>query len=457
MLHTLNKQYNDNLIELPVIRRLERKNSSFQHLINTQIISSILLLITTIATLAWASIDSLNHWYEVFVNTQVGLTIGSAIFAMPLNIFVNDFLLTIFFFMIGLEIKKEFLVGELSNVKSAATIFIAALGGMVVPALIFLLFNFHHPQFIGWGIPMATDTAFALGILALFRNKLPKSIFIFVAALAIVDDIGAILVIAFYYTAQLHILSIIIGFLILGVLATLGYLGVRHFSPYFLLGLCVWVLFESAGLHGTVAGILVAFCIPATSKKNSQHAAHKLFFLVNKFKLLHRSNAKSTLHNQQQHDILEHIGSTVQHSTTPLQRWKNSLEIPVLLLVLPLFALTNAGVDVSWMAVHSAFNDPVSIGIFTGLFLGKPIGITLFTYLSQRLHIGKLPGNCTMREIVPVSLFTGIGFTMSLFIATRSFINNDVLLNNAKVGIILGSLFAIIAGMIILYCYKKPI
>lgn len=430
----------------PIEQTVQEKMSSFNDLVEAQHVASLFLFVATVVALVWASTDGIKEYYQTFTHFTFGLQLGTSIFKMPLNEFVNDFLLTIFFFIIGLEIKKEFLVGDLADPKKSINVLMAALGGMLIPALLYYAFNTHYPDLRGWGIPMATDTAFAVGILSLFKNRIRRSALVFMTALAIVDDIGAILVLAIYYTDNVGVTPILVAIGLVFSLILLNLMGVRRALVYMVIGMVIWLLFEQAGIHGTIAGIIIAFCIPARPQKGPRFVLRRVTNLLNKFER-NTQEPSHILDDEEQHELLQEIQTTVQKGTTPLQRWEHSLVTPVYILILPIFALTNAGINVSPQALQHALYDPISLGIIAGLFLGKPIGITLFSYLSEKIGLGELADDCTIKDVFSISLFAGIGFTMSLFIAIQSFSGSPALLNDAKVGIIVGSLCSVILGV----------
>lgn len=430
-----------------VEKQVQPKLSAFHDLINNQAAASQLLLIATIIALIWGSVDVISPYYHNIVNFDIGLRFGTQEFSASLQTLINDFLLTIFFFLVGLEIKKEFLVGELNESQKAVAVMVAALGGILLPAGIFFLINHHYPEANGWAIPIATDTAFAIGVMKTFKHHLPSGALAFTAALAIVDDIAAISIIALYYTPTIHTMALLwAGFTVI-LLISMNLMGFRSSWPYVVFGLLLWILFESAGIHGTVAGILVAFCIPARPHHGPRHVRKKLQTQLEK---LNRKshNPAHILEDEKQHHILEQIEETIHTATTPLQRWQHNLKWPVLLLVLPLFAFANAGIDVSSYAMLHALQTRVTIGVALALAIGKPLGILLFVFLAQRLKIGKIPEDCRLQHIVAVALLSGIGFTMSLFIATQGYDGMPSDLHHAKVGIIVGSSLSALAGIL---------
>jgi NhaA family Na+:H+ antiporter len=425
----------------------------FQEYIKSQITASIFLFVCTIVALVWASIPAISSWYNAFVTASIGFHISDFTISMPLRFWVNDALLTLFFFFVGLEIKREFLVGELTDHKRAVFILFAAVGGMVIPAGIYLILNAGTPNQIGWGIPMATDTAFALGILSCFKRSLPKGIFTFLAALAIIDDIGAILVIAIFYTSHFNPWMLFIAFLLMAFLILLNYSGFRKPFLYIIIGLLIWIAIESAGVHGTLAGILVAFIIPARPEKGPRQFVKKIRSLLRYFET-RKDKTPLVLEDQEQHAVLEEVQEVAQQATTLLQRWENKLKLFIALLVLPLFALVNAGIPVRLHWIDNLFTERVSQGILFGLVIGKPLGVLLFSRIALWLKIGKKPEGTTFNQIMGAALLTGIGFTMSLFISTLSFNDENTLLM-AKGAIFMGSFISAIMGVIFIWLSGK--
>jgi NhaA family Na+:H+ antiporter len=365
---------------------------------------------------------------------------------MSLRHWINDGLMSLFFFVLGLEIKRELLVGELKGARQSLPMIAAALGGMLVPALIFTAFTAGTPLIHGWGIPMATDTAFAVGVLALLRKHVPAGLTVFLTALAIIDDLGAILVIAVFYTETLNVLLLTVAALLLALLIVLNAAGVRRPGVYFLVGGLVWLAVLGSGIHATVAGVLVALAVPARPKCGPRWFVNQTHELADEFANLEQKSARPLLGEEAQHAVAERVQDTVEKATTPLQRWERYLETPIALLVLPLFALANAGIPFSLQELSRLWSDPLALGIFLGLVLGKGIGITLLTWLSVRLGLGKLSKGVTMRHIAGVGMLGGMGFTMSIFITNLGFSSAPATLVTAKAAILLASLVAGMAG-----------
>jgi NhaA family Na+:H+ antiporter len=408
----------------------------------------ILLLVATLFALFWAN----SQWhtaYEALWETNLAFEWGSFRLSRPLHEWINDGLMSVFFFAVGLEIKREILLGELSSLRKACFPIVAAVGGMVIPAGFYLFFNHGTPEARGWGIPMATDIAFSLGVLTLFGKKIPPSLKIFLAALAIADDIGAVLVIAFFYTSHISWTSLGLGSGFLLLLILLNRSGVRHPLPYALLGIGgVWLAFLFSGVHATIAGVLAAFTIPART------LIHPKEFLKNSRNLLDTlekstGTSEGVMTNAEQQSILDEIEDHCEWVQTPLQRIEEKLHPWVTFVILPLFALANAGIYFEG-PIGSAISSPVTLGIFLGLVLGKPLGIFLFSWLGVGLGIARLPNGVQWGHVFGVSLLGGIGFTMSLFIASLAFKDFSHLLAS-KLGILCASFLSGLLGYLFLY------
>jgi NhaA family Na+:H+ antiporter len=368
----------------------------------------VLLLAATIAALVWAN-SPWSHGYHAFWHMQLGG--GSGVFAMSLEHWVNDGLMAIFFLLVGLEIKRELLLGELASFRRAALPVVAAIGGMVVPALIYFAVNARGEGAHGWGVPMATDIAFAVGAIALVGRSLPTAATVFLLAVAIVDDLGAVLVIAIFYTHKIALAYLAAAGGCFAVLAALNGVGVRRVTPYLVIGALMWAAMLASGIHATVAGVLLALSLPAKPRSVDDE--------------------------------------------TPLLRVEHALLKPVNFLIVPIFALANAGVDVRSGAA-AAIHSPVTWGIVLGLVLGKPIGIFAASWLSVRARIAALPDSVSWPQIFGISVLCGIGFTMSLFIANLAFAGNTTLLADAKLGILAASVIAGIFGCVLIKRSTRP-
>lgn len=417
-----------------------------QEFLHQQASGGILLIIATVIALAWANSPFAESYHHLW-HTYVKIDVGGVGLNYSLHHWINDGLMVIFFFVVGLEIKREMLVGELSTAKKAALPIAAALGGMIFPALIYTMFNPGSESASGWGIPMATDIAFVVGILALLGNRVPLALKIFILALAIVDDLGAVLVIAIFYTSNISYTSLLVGAGLIVLLIAMNRMGVRNLLVYTLVGIALWLAFLKSGVHATVAGVLLAFTIPVSSRINTKKFKNETENLLKDFDNA-GEHGDDVLTNSERLTIVDQIENNCEKILTPLQRFEHGLHPWVSFFIMPVFALANAGVAVS-DELGSALTHSVSIGIILGLFLGKQIGIFSFSYIAVKLKLASEPEGVSWKKIYAASVLAGIGFTMSLFIANLAF-NSPELLNISKVGILAGSLLSGIVGFIIL-------
>ena len=442
-------------IGTPLERKLEKIISPFQRFTHDQATGSILLIVCALTALLVAN-STLDAGYETLLSTETGLVFGDWSLTMSLRHWINDGLMSLFFFVLGLEIKRELLVGELKSPRQSIPMLAGALGGMLMPALIFMALTAGTAVGHGWGIPMATDTAFAVGVLTLLHKRIPAGLTAFLTALAIVDDLGAILVIAVFYTETISLPHLAAAVLLLLVLIVFNAAGFRRPSLYFLIGGLVWLATLGSGVHATVAGVLVALTVPARPKRGPRWFVQRTHRLVDEFETIERKSDKPLLGEEAQHEVAERVQETVEKATTPLQRWERYLERPIALLVMPVFALANAGVPLDLQALPGLWSDRLTLGIVLGLVFGKGIGITLMTWLSLRLRFGDLSTGVQMRHIVGVGLLGGMGFTMSIFIASLSFTTAPDALIAAKTAILLASLLAGLSGCLWLRLRGHP-
>ena len=388
------------------------KTSTIETFLKRESSAGILLIFITIFALILQN-SALSEAYNSFLQTHVEIRFGKLQIAKPLLLWVNDGLMAVFFFLIGLEVKREVMEGHLSSLSQIALPGIAAIGGMVVPALVFVAFN-QGQEFAmkGWAIPTATDIAFALGVLSLLGNKAPLSLKIFLLALAIIDDLGAIIIIALFYTTELSTASIVIASVALSILFIMNRLGVANKAAYILVGIILWVSVLKSGVHATLAGVALAFMIPM----NSKNSEGKPFSMSKE---------------------MEHA----------LHYW-------VAFMILPLFAFVNAGVDLRGISLEEMFN-PVPMGIMLGLFIGKQVGVFGFSWLAIKLKLASLPTGSNWQQLYGVSILTGIGFTMSLFVDSLAYNDTQIYHYTDKLAILLGSFLSGIVGYLVLK-YSKP-
>ena len=377
-----------------------------QRFFSNEASGGVILIIAALAAMVLANLDATQGLYRAFLDTPVELRVGALEINKNMLLWINDALMAVFFLLVGLEVKRELVLGSLNSRQRAAFPVIAALGGMVVPALLYLVFNYHDPVARhGWAIPAATDIAFALGVLALLGSRVPVALKIFLMALAIIDDLGAIVIIALFYTSELSVLSLSVAAGAIAVLALLNLFNVRRTGIYILVGVVLWTAVLKSGVHATLAGVIIGFFVPLKADENGKSPAKQL----------------------------EHV----------LHPW-------VAFMILPLFAFANAGVSLQGVTL-SGLTSMLPMGIVAGLFIGKPLGIGLFCWLALKLKFASLPQGTTFRQIAAVGVLCGIGFTMSIFISTLAFASYDPqLIVWAKLGILIGSLLAAFTGYTLL-------
>jgi NhaA family Na+:H+ antiporter len=416
----------------------------FAHL---EVSGSIVLLAMTLIALTFANTE-LAHWWEELWHVEIGLTVGSADFSQSALHWIDDGLMALFFFVIGLEIKREILVGELSRLRKAALPILAAVGGMLAPALLFAAFTHGGEAARGWGVPMATDIAFALGVLALLGSRVPPSLKIFMAALAIADDIGAVLVIAVFYTSEIFTAWLMVGAALLIVLAFFNYLNVESPIPYALLGTAIWFCFFNSGVHATIAGVLVALTIPARSRVEPMQFVDWARRKIDEIENLEVPGAH-VLETPDQQVCAQELQAEARWIQAPLQRMEHALLPLSTFIILPLFALGNAGVIFRGYDVGELLLEPVTLGVFFGLAVGKPLGIGVMTWLAVKTGVADLPRGVSWRHIIGAGFLGGIGFTMALFISGLAF-RAGILQAEAKLAILATSVVAGTIGYFVL-------
>jgi Na+:H+ antiporter, NhaA family len=437
------------IIYAPWERAFSRVLSPFEEFIHRQTTSSLLLMGSAIIALFLAN-SFFADAYMHFIHTPVNLSIGSWEIKMNLHHWVNDGLMALFFFVVGLELKREIMVGELSDLRQAALPIIAAIGGMIVPALIYLAFNHDGDAARGWGVPMATDIAFAVGALVLLARRVPKALITFLVALAIADDLGAVLVIALFYTQELAINWLIVSALLVALLFTFNFAGIRKVMPYFLVAILLWYALLQSGVHATLAGVLGAFTVPARSKYDPSLFAGLINQQIDRF-ITSSHQDDSLMTNEKLHSIVQNLEESVKGVQTPLQRLEHIWHLPVAFIVIPIFAIFNAGIPLQLGSLSETLSHPVMLGVTFGLLLGKFFGITGACWIALRLGIGQLPNGTRFSQIAAVSVLAGIGFTMSIFIAELGFANQPEYLLMAKTGVLTASLLAGFIGFIWLW------
>lgn len=417
--------------------------------LHNESVGGILLMLCAVVALMSANIPQLNFLHQIW-DTHLGITIGSFTLEMSLVHWINDALMAVFFFVVGLEIKREMMVGELSSLKQASLPIVAAVGGMVVPAIIYSVFNFSDPESAsGWGIPMATDIAFALGVLSLLGKRAPLGLKVFLTALAIVDDLGAIIVLAIFYpTHALHFDMLLYAAAIVIFLYILNRNKVNNPLLYIIPGIFLWYFIFKSGIHATIAGVILALTIPSKTVINEVRFVVSIKYWLEKFKKVSNSEVEVLANPEQQH-IIHQINKNVQNINPLMHKFESGLHPWVTFFIMPVFALANAGVVLDGGLL--AFPMPsVATGIFFGLFLGKPLGIFLFSFAAVKSGIAELPSGTNWKQIFALGIIAGIGFTMSIFIDSLAFTDMD-LINIGKAAILGTSLVAAVVGCLAVY------
>lgn len=430
-------------IYAPWEKRFKKIATPFEHFLHAQTTTGIVLMFMTVLALLLANSPLAQTYVHIF-HTKIDLTVGSWMLSHTVHHWINDGLMAIFFFIIGLEIKREILVGELSNIKVAILPILSALGGMLLPALIYLGLNHSTEGADGWGIPMATDIAFAISALVLLGKRVSPALVTFLVALAIVDDLGAVIVIAIFYTAKINFIALGLAGAMFVIMIVFNRVGIRMILPYFIVGLLMWFFMLESGVHATIAGVIAALSIPSKPKYAPKNFVKHTKSLLDRYDN-YPARDDHRLHEEQK-AILLNIQDSIDAVDSPAGRLEHDLHLPVALLVIPLFALANAGISIDFSSIGETIATPVSSGIIAGLIVGKVLGIFGVAWLTVKLGIAKLPLGSTMSQLFGVAFLGGIGFTMSIFVADLAFIGNESLIFQAKVGILAASLFAGLFG-----------
>ncbi|MGE3296655.1 MAG: Na+/H+ antiporter NhaA [Porticoccaceae bacterium] len=433
-------------IRAPWERTFEKILTPFEEFIHRQTTGGMVLMISAVVALMLAN-SGVAAAYQHLIHLPAHIGIGAWGIEKTLHHWVNDGLMALFFFVVGLELKREMLVGELANPRHAVLPILAAIGGMLVPALIYTAFNGGGDGARGWGIPMATDIAFSIGVVVLLAGRVPRALITFLVALAIVDDLGAVMVIAVFYTEKVALGWLAGAALVLGTMLVLNLAGVRRTMPYFLLATVLWYLLLESGIHATLAGVLGAFTVPARPSYDPALFSQRTRALLARFDASHSPGA-SILTNDELRAVAQALGSGAIQVQAPLQRLEHLWNLPVAFLVVPVFALFNAGIPLDFGTLTTTLTHPVTLGVTLGLVVGKFIGITGVVWLALKLGIGELPRGTRLSQIAGVSLLGGIGFTMSIFIAELGFAGHPDELLMAKTGVLLASLIAGFGGYI---------
>ena len=408
--------------------------------------SGILLIVCTLAALAIANSPWRDGYFHL-LHQPVAVSFGEWRLEMSLHHWVNDGLMALFFYLVGLEIKHEVMVGELSSLSQAVLPIIAALGGMVAPALVYGAINAGGVGAAGWGIPMATDIAFAIAVLILLGDRIPTGLVTILFALAIVDDLGAVVVIALFYTEAIQVAPLLAALGCFALQLALNRFGVRKPWPYLLVAIVMWALMLFSGVHATIAGVLGALATPVRSLYNPEEFSREARKLLDKFDI-YRRREQDFLESERLVGVLHTLHHGINQAQTPLQRLEHGLHDPVYFLIIPLFAFFNAGVTVDAAAIGSLVSHPVSLGVAAGLLFGKFGGVFGAIWLSVRFGVARLPAGVNFRHICGMGMLAGIGFTMSIFISELAFKGEDLLLNNAKIAILVASVIASLTGFL---------
>lgn len=423
--------------------------------LESQTSGGLVLLICTVIALVVANVPALQHLQELW-HIEAGFSIGNFKIEMSVMHWINDALMAVFFFVVGLEIKREMLVGELSSVKKATLPIFAALGGMLVPAAIYAIFNHGTPTSNGWGIPMATDIAFAVGVISILGKRCPSALKIFLLALAIVDDLGAIIVLALFYPShELNFVFMGLALVVFLILILFNKMKVNSPYVYMMFGLVLWYFVFRSGIHATIAGVLLAITIPSKTTINEVRFFVKVKHLLEKFKENGNSEVE-VLANPKQMEVIHDINEEVDAINPLMHRFESALHPISHFLIIPLFALANAGVTLDGSILQMSPMPAVVPGIFFGLLLGKPIGITLFSYISVKTRLAELPGGVPWKQIFAIGMVAGIGFTMSIFVDNLAF-SDPVYLNMGKAAILVTSFVSAICGMLAVLLTTKKV
>jgi NhaA family Na+:H+ antiporter len=425
--------------------------SPFEQFLRRTSAGGIVLVATTVVALALATLAGDATWRSIWERTFALSAGGRAELRLTWHHWINDGLMALFFLLVGLELKREILVGELASIRDAALPVIAAAGGMLVPAAIYLTLNAGSPHASGWGIPMATDIAFAVGILVLLGRRAPRNLIVFLTALAIADDLGAVLVIALFYTGQINREPLAIAAAIIALLALFNRGGVRHPLPYALAGAALWGALHASGLHATLTGIVLAVAIPSRPSRTPAQFEARLAELQAAFGEERKAEGPDDpIRNQRMASLAEAMERTARAMQSPLQRMEHALAPWVTFVAVPVFALTNAGIDLTKVAWSEALSSPVTLGVLLGLALGKFAGIALFSAFAVRLGLARLPAGVSWSQLLGAAWLGGIGFTMSLFIAQLAFADAAAV-EQAKLGILLASATSAATGLVWLW------
>ncbi len=443
----------DGVFNAPWENSFNKVITPFEEFLHRQTTSGVLLILTAIAALVFVNVgfeDVYNHIRHI--HFSVGL--GDFSIDKTLHHWINDGLMALFFFVVGLELKREIVAGELSDLRKATLPIAAALGGMILPALIYFWVNSEGMAAGGWGIPMATDIAFALGVLALLSRRVPKALITFLVALAIVDDLGAVMVIAFFYTDTIAMDALMLAAILFALLAAFNFAGIRKVLPYLIVSVFLWYALLQSGVHATLAGVLGALTVPTTPKYDPKRFSRRVKDLMGKFDIAHKHD-ENIMTNEDLRAIVQSLEGGAHNVQTMSQRLEHLWHMPVAYIIIPIFVLFNAGIPIEFASLGDVLSHPVALGISLGLIIGKFVGITGVSWVFLKFGFASLPRGVSFSQIAGVSLLAGIGFTMSIFVAELAFENHEELLLISKTGIIFASLLAGAVGSVWLFIAGK--
>jgi Na+:H+ antiporter, NhaA family len=435
----------DEEVRLPGVVRAVPPGQTF---INTEVLSAVVLLGAALVALVWANSPWDEEYFEL-INEHIEIDAGFVHIDETVQHWINDGLMTLFFFVVGLEIKRELVRGELRGARRAALPVLAAIGGMVAPAVIYTAINAGGDGASGWGIPMATDIAFALGLMALLGPRIPGQLRIFLLALAIVDDIGAILVIAIFYTGDIQLDSLLVALGLLMVIFAMRHAGVRSLTAYFAVGVLVWLAVFESGVHATIAGVVLGLMTPAFADNRPSALVQPIQGL-----LANLREASAAGDVEAEEAALGEIEGLTEGAEAPLDRLERGLHPITSFLIVPLFAFANAGVSLDPDSLGESVTSSVALGVILGLVVGKPLGIFCATWVAVRMRVGSLPEGTTWAQILGMGMLAGVGFTVALFVNELAF-DSQALLDQGKIGILTGSLLSAVAGVTVLIALSR--
>jgi len=435
-------------------KKLINVPSPFEIFVDIQKTAGIILMFCLFISLVLGNNDLTASFFEKIINTPIELHVSSYKISFVFRTFVNDFLMVLFFLILGFEIKREFVAGELKQLKRANLVLMGASGGSFFSIISYIVINYYSGVYLqGWAIPMATDTAIVIGLLSFFKKRLPPGVFPFVTALAVIDDIIAVMVIAVFYTDHINYVYLTYAGACFVFMLSANFIGIRRAWFYFIMGAGLWIGLELSEIHGAIAGIIVAFTIPARPHDAPHVLVKKIKRLLRVFEEKHQAH-KHILKDETEHEILEEITEKSLQATTPLKRWKRVFQQPVFMIILPLFALINSNLSIDATELAQTLQSPMFWGIFLGLSLAKPLGIYAFIWGGVRYRVGELPSGVLLKDIRPICLLAGVGYTMSIFITDVAFSNYE-LMNMAKISVMITSVVVAMLSIFFLFLKTK--